>query len=708
MSMYKKIPLLLFTALGIVSLSAAHIGFLMPSGARQGTTVDIIVGGQALWGISGAVVSGNGVEVESVKTVPSLPIPDSPQRRYIINVLKRFHKGVKTGVEKPENTESWRKHEYYDRLTELSDCERDILYRFLFVPRNSLQASPAIAGRAIIRLKIAADAATGERELRLLQRNGILSNPLKFFIGDAPEFREEFFQFPPAVQKPVSFTIPGNLNGQITPGETDSYIFQAKKGEKLCFKLIGRYLKPFIGDGVPGHFQAVLEVVDKNKRTVAYADDYFFDPDPVLAFTVPEDGEYTLLVRDAIYRGREDFVYRIIARKGELPLPQIKAPDIPQVPVISQSEAEKNPVKYPVIINGNLLNENQDNYRLTLQKDETVVIELFARRLGSPLDGVLKIFDEKGKMLAFNDDTERIKAGLILHNTADPQIIFTAPESGVYTVAVADVSKAYGKAYGYFLRIDKKRAVFAVYTAPSTKMIHSGSSTEINVAVERFGQYNGEIKLRVKSPAGIKITGADSIPAGADSAVITLEGNYDPKKPLMNLELEAYAGDFKTPVIPGDEAMQAFAYTHINPAKNFPVRVNYRTTFAQWQNKESVCTITPGKSITLTVKATPAWIAGEPEITLYAENLPPWLKIVPQKKNPMKINRVKLKNKRIQAYMPPVEIVLQATADAPGKAVNQLFKLRWETTSKPDKNGKTRIIKNQLTLPAIQIIGAEK
>ena len=42
-----------------------------------------------------------------------------------------------------------------------------------------------------------------------------------------------------------------------------------------------------------------------------------FHPDPVLFFEVPKDGEYVLQIRDSIYRGREDFVYRITA--GELP-----------------------------------------------------------------------------------------------------------------------------------------------------------------------------------------------------------------------------------------------------------------------------------------------------------------------------------------------------------------------------------------------------
>ena len=50
---------------------------------------------------------------------------------------------------------------------------------------------------------------------------------------------------------------------------------------------------------------------------MAYADDFRFHPDPVLFYEVPEDGEYVVEIHDSIYRGREDFVYRITI--GELP-----------------------------------------------------------------------------------------------------------------------------------------------------------------------------------------------------------------------------------------------------------------------------------------------------------------------------------------------------------------------------------------------------
>ena len=72
-----------------------------------------------------------------------------------------------------------------------------------------------------------------------------------------------------------------------------------------------RSLNPYLADAVPGWFQAVLALYDEKGREVAFADDYRFDPDPVLLYEVPETGVYELEVRDAIYRGRQDFVYRV-------------------------------------------------------------------------------------------------------------------------------------------------------------------------------------------------------------------------------------------------------------------------------------------------------------------------------------------------------------------------------------------------------------
>ncbi len=112
-------------------------------------------------------------------------------------------------------------------------------------------------------------------------------------------------------------TVPCTMNGQIAAGEVNRYRFQASKGQRLLISAKARQLIPYVADGVPGWFQAVLRLHDSGGKEVAYNDDFRFDPDPVLHFEVPADGEYVLTINEALFRGRESFTYRITI--GELP-----------------------------------------------------------------------------------------------------------------------------------------------------------------------------------------------------------------------------------------------------------------------------------------------------------------------------------------------------------------------------------------------------
>ena len=689
---------------GSFSAAASHIGFMMPSGGRQGSTVEIIIGGQGFSSTNTAYISGEGVTVEKVEFVRGgLPNPDSKQRRYYMQLLKQFHAGKKITVKMPESTEGWRKHPFYERLTELTPCERDVLYHAWFVPRNSLQASPSIAGRTIVTLKIAENAPVGEREFRLVDRNGALSNPLKFFVGKAPEIREDYFPFPPATKKIPQFTVPAVLNGQIMPGETDRFTFEAKKNEVITFKLLGRYFNPFIGDGVPGHFQAVLEIFDADKKSVAYADDYYFDPDPVLTFTAPADGTYTLHIRDALYRGREDFVYRVNVFKGKYKPPVPVPPQFKNLPVQDMGKLQiKGAVPWPVMIKHTLNTPAGNNYHFKFKKDEEAVLEVFARRLGLPPDSVIKVYDPNGKLILHNDDVARIKAGTILHNAADSRLFFTAAADGVYTVNVSDTAGAFGNDYQYFLRVDRKRKFFNVYSVPSSLRLEDSGVNPVTLIADRHDNYQGPIKLKVISPRHCRIIGSDIIPAGCDRTAITITAVASKQRPIEELVIEASAEDFKTSVIPGNEAMQAFAYTHINPAQKFLCRVMWRNSVFRWDKLKSHTLRLSNRPVTLTAKLVNYVPAGV-ELKIQPVDLPDWLKVV---SNPgAKTKLVKINKKRPRLEVPPLKITLQTVGNAAGKKANVIFKVTWKTQSKPDKNGKVRTYAQQSILPALYIEG---
>src|SRR5262249_3311269 len=116
---------------------------------------------------------------------------------------------------------------------------------------------------------------------------------------------------------PIAVDLPAVLNGQMMPGAADPWRFHALKGQRLVAAAAARELIPYISDAVPGWFQAVITLRDAKGRELQTAGCYRFHPDPVMYYEVPEDGDYTLDIHDSIYRGREDFVYRVTA--GELP-----------------------------------------------------------------------------------------------------------------------------------------------------------------------------------------------------------------------------------------------------------------------------------------------------------------------------------------------------------------------------------------------------
>ncbi|MCY2926456.1 MAG: peptidase, partial [Planctomycetota bacterium] len=143
-----------------------------------------------------------------------------------------------------------------------------------------------------------------------------MSNPLVFIVGSLGEYRETESELI-TDRTETGLTLPVVINGQIMPGDIDRFKFSARKGQRLLISAAARELIPYISDAVPGWFQAVITLYDPAGKELAYADHYGFQADPVLLCEIPADGEYVVEIRDSLYRGREDFVYRLTV--GELP-----------------------------------------------------------------------------------------------------------------------------------------------------------------------------------------------------------------------------------------------------------------------------------------------------------------------------------------------------------------------------------------------------
>src|SRR5262249_62319292 len=98
-------------------------------------------------------------------------------------------------------------------------------------------------------------------------------------------------------------------------------------------------------------------------------------------------------------------------------------------PEIIEAETAGDPVpvevKLPVKTNGRIFpRQDVDVWAVTLKKGQTVSCEVYAARLGSPLDSLLEIVDPSGRVIAENDDTFG----------ADSFVRFTAAADGKYLV----------------------------------------------------------------------------------------------------------------------------------------------------------------------------------------------------------------------------------------------------------------------------------
>lgn len=616
----------LASAWGQPNARGPHIGYIYPAGGRQGTTFRVTVGGQLLGASDQIFISGPAVRAAVVEYVRPISQAELGDVAWFLNELvrRRWSLNVMRAAAAAEDVRTLPDHPWLRDLDHKSFGELVRLRNNLFDPKK--QPNAQLADQVEIAVTIDPKAAPGDRELRLATPTG-LTNPLCFQVGVLPEVREEQVADP----APVSVELPVLLNGQIMPGEVDRFHLRAHQGQQLVIRMQARRLIPYLADAVPGWFQATMSLYDPQGREVAYDDDYRFDPDPVIFYKVPADGVYGLEVRDAIYRGRDDFVYRIAA--GELPfitqvfplggregsstvatiagwnLPTDKLPldtqpggaairqarlnegqglgnEVPYVvgtlPEITETEpndatGEAQPVTLPVIVNGRIGRPGDvDAFRFDGRAGEEVVAEVYARRLNSPLDSLLRLVDATEHVVASDDDHADPEMGLLTHQ-ADSYLRFRLTQDGTYRVILLDAQQQGSGAYGYRLRIGPPQPDFALRLTPSGTSLAPGRAVALTVRAVRKDGFAGDIDVVLSDgPAGFTLTNA-KIPADKDSVEMTLGAPRDATREAVALQFEGRAQiggvQVSRPVVPAEDMMQAFAYRQLVPQQEFLVAI---------------------------------------------------------------------------------------------------------------------------------------
>lgn len=551
--------------------AAPYAGCLYPCGIRRGETIRVLVIGQQLGGITGAFISGGGVRVLKAFNVPGIPYYDA-RANWLRQWIKNIEQGKKEPPPKPEESDLWRPNEFLEQLDRRDALEFSIISRKLHERPNPLQQNPSLSQMAILDIAADPDAEPGERELRIVCRSGI-SAPKLFYVDASPHVPEPLYTRPGAKKPPVPRveTLPAVLDGQIMPGETDSFRIVLQAGKHYTFALTGWKLLPYIGDAVPGHFQPVMRLLRPDGREAAFADDEYFLPDPVMRFRCDRSGEYTLTIRDNLFRGRQDFVYRVTLREGTEPyrMSGRSFPDADELP----EEAYQERILYvgrPVVLSGTVAAGGRKTYRFRGEKGMKFSADLAARRDGSPLDGVLVLTDASGKEIARADDSpHRLNIGPIPQQT-DPELSVELPADGIYFITVSDLNDRGGADYCYRLRLGPEEPDFTVCSYASMVSAHPGQGAAVKLVIERRRGFDAPIRI-----IGDKdlLPAPRIIPPKAETYMLPLRNPGKPGTPPREFELRAEAEVngriIRRRVIPADVFNQAFAYDHFLPARHF-------------------------------------------------------------------------------------------------------------------------------------------
>lgn len=603
------------------ALAIPKPGYYHPSSLQVGTKTRIVMGGDAVGGVQGAWVTGDGVAVTRIVPVPGQPrSPGKTQIPWVLNWMydileqKPIVKSEPHRKLPPEallEETDWQECNWWHFQEDHDHLELETIARFIYTPEYYPQATPALDHLLLLDVEVAADAKPGRRDIILYDGNSA-SAPHPFYITREPHAAEPFFVIPPRgfPRQPLSTSLhlppdippqplPVHLDGQIWPGEIDTYTLRLEEGQHLVCSLVGRELFPYLGDAVPGFFNPVLRLYDSRGKEVAFADDFYYLPDPVLAYTVPEDGFYQLKVHDNLYRGGPNFVYTIFCRdvKTDRPIYTPKERAFDCYPQPAAFIPPKPGASSNLIVRTGTLDVpgRKDRHYFDIREPGTWHFELYARREGAPLDGVLKLYGPMGSLplsvaphLATWDDnpgrlyevknvgsddlpiikTNMLYEGSIPQAECDPSGSWTFTQPGRYCVTVSDRAFLGGEHYDYTLCISPATPSFEVFALASAYRVNGGSA-RFTACVLRKDGFDGPITF--ESTSAYDISGGFDGDELETDVSITFKDTWSGVK-RFDIWATGELPDgrkLRVRVTPTDPGEQAFAYSHLLPAHGF-------------------------------------------------------------------------------------------------------------------------------------------
>lgn len=424
---------------------------------------------------------------------------------------------------------------------------------------------------------------TGTHDVRVVGKNG-LSNPRAFVIGALTDVSEaEPNNDVPQAQK---IELDTTVNGVISaPTDVDFVSFKAKAGQNVVVYCLT--------SSIDSRMQADVMVSGPDGRPLASNRGYR-GGDAVLDFKAPTDGEYNVRVSQFAYTsGGYDHFYRLTVTtkswtaaqfppvaeaKTATPSSGALAPPFGMAdlresavgahpllagihPLILDNEKNSTPatsqeVKLPCDVAGRIAKKGERHwYSFDAKKGAVWTLELFAERIGSPVDAFFIVADAAGKTIAELDDgPDPLSPNQFYTKGDDPaRYRFVAPADGTYKVMVStrEAGVQFGVRDQYVLRIAPETPDFRLAVMPLSPHIPDagtlakGGAACFAVFVFRFDGFNDAIELSAENlPKGVTCP-KHVVGPGQTRGVLVLTADKDAVETEGFVTITATAGKLK-------------------------------------------------------------------------------------------------------------------------------------------------------------------
>ena len=179
------------------------------------------------------------------------------------------------------------------------------------------------------------------------------------------------------------------------------------------------------------------------------------------------------------------------------PLQVRVAASAPQAEKEPNEKPEQATAVQPGVVAGRIASRSDtDRFAVTLKKGDKLQASLWARRLGLPLDALLRVEDPTGKVLSEVAD---------VGEEADPTLSWTAAVDGVHQIVVTDQFQLGEPDGHYVLEIGPAQPAFEALLADAKPItLERGKTASVKLTVKRLNGHQEPLVVRVAGlPAGV-------------------------------------------------------------------------------------------------------------------------------------------------------------------------------------------------------------